>query len=154
MGSSRSKLLLSLVAILLAGAGYTLRPDEAHSNADGTGQPISGCKVTDGDTIRCGDERIRLLGIDAPELKGHCREGRKCAPGDGIASKQSLASALVGKLRIERIDTDHYGRTIALVSGAKGDLSCWQLEQHQAIYRRDWDNRRRLATACPTSAPS
>ncbi|MGC1270186.1 MAG: hypothetical protein WA842_06275 [Croceibacterium sp.] len=36
------------------------------------------CSVTDGDTIRCGDERIRLLGIDAPEMGGRCREGRVC----------------------------------------------------------------------------
>lgn len=153
MGRSRSKLLLSLVAVLLAGAGYTLSPDEARSEADGAGESISGVQG-DGDTIRCGDERIRLLGIDAPELKGHCRKGRKCAPGNGLASKESLHFALVGKLRIDRIDTDRYGRTIALVSGAKGDLSCWQLEQHQAMYRQGWDNGNRLATICPSSGRS
>jgi len=27
------------------------------------------CIVTDGDTIRCGDERIRLLAIDAQEME-------------------------------------------------------------------------------------
>lgn len=29
----------------------------------------------DGDTLRCGRERIRLLGTDAPELPGHCQRG-------------------------------------------------------------------------------
>ena len=31
------------------------------------------CTVVDGDPLRCGSERVRLLGIDAPELPGHCR---------------------------------------------------------------------------------
>lgn len=148
MGRSRSKLLLSLIAVLSVGAGYTLRPGEAHSNASGAGEPIAGCRVTDGDTIRCGDERIRLLGIDAPELSGHCRRGRVCAPGDPMASKESLRNALTGQLRIQRVSTDRYGRTIALVSGGKGDLSCWQLQRRQATYRADWDNAARLRAAC------
>lgn len=39
---------------------------------DGT---VSGCTLTDGDTIRCIGERIRLLGIDTPELPSHCWMG-------------------------------------------------------------------------------
>jgi endonuclease YncB( thermonuclease family) len=31
---------------------------------------ISSCHAIDGDTLRCGEERIRLVGIDAPELPG------------------------------------------------------------------------------------
>ena len=31
-------------------------------------------KVTDGDSFRYGDERIRLFGIDAPELKQLCKD--------------------------------------------------------------------------------
>ena len=44
------------------------------------------CTVTDGDTIRCGDERIRLLAIDAPEMGGRCRKGRQCVAGSPLAS--------------------------------------------------------------------
>lgn len=36
------------------------------------GEPIYGCRAVDGDTLRCGQERVRLLGIDAPEMPGHC----------------------------------------------------------------------------------
>lgn len=108
------------------------------------------CTATDGDTIRCGDERIRLLGIDAPETAGHCREGRTCAPGDPIASKESLRIALAqGALQIRRIGQDRYGRTLALVSAAGMDLSCHQLAQGQAVYVERWDNRRALARTCP-----
>lgn len=110
---------------------------------------LSGCSVTDGDTIRCDGERIRLLGIDAPELPGHCRSGRQCAPGDPYASTASLEAGLSGELTIERVGEDHYGRTLALVAGVKGDLSCWQLGQHQVIYKAKWDNGLRVARTCP-----
>lgn len=112
---------------------------------------VSTCQAVDGDTLRCKGERIRLLGIDAPE-KGKCRPGRNCAPGDPRASQRSLAAALTGKLRIQRVGTDRYGRTLAMVRGAKGDLSCWQLKQRQAIYRRDWDKGLRVFKTCPAAA--
>jgi len=86
--------------------------------------------VIDGDTLRCGDERVRLLGIDAPELPGHCQQGRHCAPGDPLASTRSLRAALLlGPIVIRRIGTDRYGRTLALVNAGRTDLSCWQLLQ-------------------------
>lgn len=109
--------------------------------------PLSGCRVVDGDTLRCGDERIRLLGIDAPE-KGRCQPGRRCAPGDPIASEDSLRAAAAGPLTITRVGRDRYGRTLALVSGPRGDLACHQLRAGHAIYRTDWDNGRRLAAIC------
>ena len=31
------------------------------------------CVAIDSDTLRCGQERVRLIGIDASELAGHCR---------------------------------------------------------------------------------
>jgi endonuclease YncB( thermonuclease family) len=37
----------------------------------------------DGDTLRCGDTRIRLLGMDAPEM-GACLRWRTCIPGDDL----------------------------------------------------------------------
>ena len=110
---------------------------------------LSSCTVTDGDTIRCGSERIRLLGIDAPELKGHCRRGRRCAPGDGKASKASLARTMArGPISIRRAAKDRYGRTLALVSAHGVDLSCAQLKAGRAIYKPLWDNGGRLKAIC------
>jgi micrococcal nuclease len=118
------------------------------------------CAAVDGDTLRCAPtplfpkgERIRLLGIDAPEMRGHCRKGRRCAPGDPHASAASLASALRnGAATIERIGSDRYGRTLAMVRVGGQDLSCWQLSRGKAIYRPDWDNGRRVASRCPDAA--
>ncbi|THG37793.1 thermonuclease family protein [Sphingomonas olei] len=123
----------------------------ASSSPNAYEEPLSGCTVTDGDTIRCGSERIRLLAIDTPELPGHCRKGRNCAPGDPYAATASLEAALTGNLTINRVGEDHYGRTLARVAGAKGDLSCWQLERGHAIYKPDWDNGMRVARTCSGS---
>ena len=110
--------------------------------------PLRNCRAVDGDTLRCGRERIRLLGIDAPEMPGHCQRGRRCVPGDPFASRASLAKAINGSLVIERVGADRYGRTLGLVRGQVGDLSCWQLRTRQARYRGDWDDGRALARRC------
>ena len=107
------------------------------------------CTATDGDTIRCGDLRIRLSGIDAPEMPGHCRRGRNCAPGDPIASRRSLANALRrGPITFRQLSSDRYGRVVGIVYAANVNLSCWQLGAQQAIYRRDWDRGRYVGAEC------
>lgn len=111
--------------------------------------PQASCIVVDGDTLRCGSERVRLLGIDAPELPGHCQAGRNCAPGDPYASTESLRSALeLGPVTIRRVGKDRYGRTLALVSAGSTDLSCWQVSHRQAIYKPAWDTGGQLARIC------
>lgn len=115
---------------------------------------VSGCTVTDGDTIRCGSERIRLLGIDAPELHGCYPRGRHCAPGDPIASRDNLRRLLAsGPVRIERVTTDRYGRTVAVVMAGRVNTSCAQLAGGYAIYRDDWDNGNLVAEACRPGEP-
>lgn len=152
---SNGKTRLAVAAVLLLSIGAMQAINGEPSDASAAlpqRDTVSDCSVTDGDTIRCGGERIRLLGIDAPELPGHCRPGRTCAPGDPIASAQSLAGAMASTITIKRVGTDRYGRTLALVGGPSGDLSCWQLEHAQAIYRRDWDSGFRVERECPAAA--
>lgn len=104
--------------------------------------------VVDGDTLRCGSERVRLLGIDAPEL-GRCPRWRVCVWGDGQASKQSLREALrLGPVRYRPVTMDRYGRQVAVVWAGRVNLSCWQLQQRQAIYKPKWDNGRLIERAC------
>ncbi|MBP2159583.1 MULTISPECIES: thermonuclease family protein [Asticcacaulis] len=105
--------------------------------------------ATDGDSIRCGDERIRLLAIDAPEM-GPCQpKGRVCVPGDPIRSRDSLAKAIsFGTVEIERVGKDRYGRTLAIVTSVVGNLSCHQVATGNAIYVRKWDKSDAIRTAC------
>ena len=94
----------------------------------------------DGDTLRCGRERIRLLGIDAPELPGHCRRGRKCVQGDPVASRAALAAAIAhGPATIERRSRDRYGRTLARVRVNGVDLSAHMVRTGMAVRVPRWE---------------
>lgn len=117
-------------------------------------EPAMGpCTVIDGDTIRCGTEKIRLLGIDAPEMPGHCRAGRVCVTGDPFASRSSLSAGLAGRqITLRRFAPDRYGRTLAIVLADGENLSCRQVEKGMAVYKRGWDNGRQVARDCPTIA--
>lgn len=110
---------------------------------------VSGCVAIDGDTLRCDGQRIRLLGIDAPEMPGHCRKGRDCAPGDPYASTASLKALLRGKVDVQPVITDRYGRTVAVVRADGVNLSCAQLKAGAAVYVRKWDNGGLVAKECP-----
>lgn len=102
--------------------------------------PMKTCTITDGDTIRCGDERIRLLAIDAPEISP-CRKGRVCVSGDGQASKRALEQMVRGKaLRIERHGKDRYGRTLAYVWAGRVNLSCAMVQAGQAVWVEGWNS--------------
>ncbi|WP_200888824.1 hypothetical protein, partial [Staphylococcus aureus] len=65
---------------------------------------LAGCSVTDGDTIRCGDERIRFLGVDAPDdpSNSRCRPvpkpGAICDRQRAEASKEALQRTMTGPL--------------------------------------------------------
>lgn len=110
-------------------------PIELHG-FDGAQFDCSGATVTDGDTLRCGDRRVRLAGIDAPELPGHCRRGRQCVEGDPYASASNLEQLISSNpLSCIAIDTDAYGRTVAFCASGSVDLSCAQLASGNAIQR-------------------
>ncbi|WP_229664632.1 thermonuclease family protein [Sphingomonas metalli] len=69
--------------------------------------------VVDGDTLRVGSERVRLFGVDAPELSQICdAEGAKVACGRRAA--QWLRSRVQGHtLQCSAVDKDRYGRLVA-----------------------------------------
>lgn len=107
------------------------------------------CLAADGDTLRCGKDRYRLLGIDAPEM-GHCRKGRTCVPGDPLSSKAGLAKLIRGRqVRLEIVGRDRYERGLVLASVGGIDLSCAQIRAGRAAYIAKWDNGRRVARMCP-----
>ena len=108
---------------------------------------LASCFAVDGDTLRCDGERIRLLGIDAPEIHG-CRQGRVCVPGDGQASKRSLEAMMGGRISVQRVGQDRYGRTLAQVYVGGVNVACEQIRRGLAEYKPAWDNGGRLAADC------
>ncbi len=83
------------------------------------------CTAYDGDTLRCGRERVRLSNIDAPELRGspRCHRSRYgknpswCDYALGLRSRNALRAFIrSGNLTVHRQGRDHYGRTLARVT--------------------------------------
>ncbi len=110
--------------------------------------PPGACRAIDGDTLACGRERVRLTGIDAPEMPGHCRRGRACAPGDPFASQRSLAGLMRGKgLTLLRLGTGRCGRTLAQGEAGGVNLACARLASAHALYKPQWDAGARGARA-------
>ena len=79
--------------------------------------------VHDGDTIRCGRERVRVANIDAPELPGSpkCQDRRVsyawCDYRAGEAARVALVRLVSrGRVMITRLGTAAYGRTLATIS--------------------------------------
>ena len=92
--------------------------------------------VHDGDTIRCGREKVRIANIDAPELPDSpkCHDRRAsyawCDYRAGEASRAALVRLLSrGRVMIERLGTDPYGRTLATVSVGGVDASDYLISQ-------------------------
>ena len=83
--------------------------------------------VTDGDTLRAGDLRLRLWGIDAAEAH---------RPGGPEATAAMLGLVAGHPLACEDLGLDRYGRTVARCFLADGtDLACAMVAAGQA---RDW----------------
>jgi micrococcal nuclease len=77
----RSWLLLALLLILWAWLEWRDRLGEAPVKSERVAERFTLCGrggahgcVVDGDSFRLGDRKIRIQGIDAPEVKGSCPE--------------------------------------------------------------------------------
>ncbi|MEI4470029.1 thermonuclease family protein [Frigidibacter sp. MR17.24] len=97
-----------------------------------TGRP----QVHDGDTLRLGGERIRLFGIDAPELAQSCTnaEGRDWDCGGW--SRHHLAALAGREIRCEGIERDRYDRLVARCFRRGRDLGAQMVEDGAAFAYR------------------
>ena len=71
-------------------------------------------KVTDGDSLRSGQLRIRIFGIDAPELEQQCHDKKGKLWPCGIVARDSLASLINDQeyLFCHIKDVDYFGRMV------------------------------------------
>ena len=106
------------------------------------------CAAIDGDTLRCGEMRVRLSGVDAAELPGHCRQERDCAPGDPVKHREALSDFVGHPVFITPLKIDRYRRTVALVTDRNGlNASCAAIASG-ARYVMRWDEGLHVAKAC------
>ena len=94
-------------------------------------------RIIDGDTIRIGNKRIRLHGIDAPEARQTC-----AANGKQWRCGQEATNALVRivgehQVSCSQRDRDRYGRIVAVCRAGAVDLNAWMVGEGWAVaYRR------------------
>lgn len=124
--------ILALLAVFGAFA-YASGPTETF--------PAQACRAVDGDTIKCGRERIRISNIDTPELGSHAR----CAAEAELAERakrftaERLAARPIELSRDVKRPLDRYGRTLATVRSDGVDLGESLIAAGLA---RRWDGRR------------
>ena len=124
------KQTILLTALLISGP--------AHSDV------ISGlAKVTDGDTIRIKSERIRLHGIDAPELQQQCGteagELYQCGRSAAEKLRETIGNQPVDCQFLER---DRYNRIIGTCFNATGkNIQSWMVEEGWAVAYRRYSTR-------------
>ena len=99
---------------------------------------ISGsARVIDGDTLMVGSKRVRLFGIDAPELDQRCRAAGRSWP-CGREATRALAGRIDGlPIACDERTRDDYGRSVAVCRRGGADLNRWMVAQGWALaYRR------------------
>lgn len=103
------------------------------------GAPVSGrARAVDGDTLRLGRERVRLLGIDAPEIAQTCRRDGRRWP-CGVAARTAMARLVQrGTTRCAPRGRDRYGRLLAVCRTAGADLSASMAAAGLAVSRGDY----------------
>jgi len=122
---NRSVLLLGLFALagallepsIISPAGpLATRPERISATFTRCGRGSSMACVVDGDTLRLGQRRIRLIGIDAPELYGASCPAERAAGERATDRLMALVNAgefdLVGHRFYQR---DSHGRDLRLV---------------------------------------
>ena len=71
-------------------------------------------RVTDGDSLRRGNQRIRLFGIDAPELAQECLDAKGEPYACGQSAKRALQELISGaEISCNVIERDKYRRDVA-----------------------------------------
>lgn len=94
--------------------------------------------VVDGDTLRVGAERVRLQGVDAPELSQRCGPAPKSIP-CGLLAANWLRARLDGR-RVEctEVDRDRYQRRVAVCRLGRTDVGAAIVEAGWATAYRQY----------------
>jgi endonuclease YncB( thermonuclease family) len=130
-GSGLSSLFLAL--ILAAAAWFLLKP---------SGRSLEGrAYAVDGDTIRINDNRLRLKGMDAPELRQSCHRS-----GQPYLCGETARNALVGMILHQHVECrssgrDRYKRLLVRCMAGGRDINARMVEEGWAVsYGRDYES--------------
>ena len=102
--------------------------------------------VSDGDSITMGGQRIRLVGIDAPEYSQTCMKEGASYP-CGRLAREALARLAKsgGRVECSGWERDRYGRLLAVCRSGSVELNRRQVEDGWAVAYGDYADAEALA---------
>ena len=103
---------IGVVAALVVAFVWNARQDDISGAAE----------ARDGDSLVIAGERVRIFGIDAPELDQDCLDRRGATYACGRLSQRHLARLAKGDVRCDPVEQDRYGRTVAICRAGDVDL--------------------------------
>ena len=135
-----SRFLFVCFAVVLAGVSFL--PTTTHAATYDLSGRVHITKVSDGDSLRSGNLRIRLFGIDAPELKQQCTDQNGVLWGCGIAAQRQLNSLINtnSDLQCSLRDVDRYGRLIMQCFDGATDIGAAMVRSGHALAYRHFSD--------------
>lgn len=123
--------LTALVAITLAPSQPSSHKTAARALAP------SRVAVVDGDTLRVDGKRVRLWGIDAPELEQACHDKTGAAYLCGVMAREALTAMIAGvQISCTQFDRDRYGRAVDVCTAEPVTLHDFDIGD--AMVRAGW----------------
>lgn len=133
-------MLLAVIALALVLVGLWRMPEARPATPkarEAEASEVQGrASVIDGDTIRIGDVRIRLSGVDAPESRQLCTDLRGASYRCGAVAADALDDFLAASrpTRCRVLSHDRYGRAVGDCARADGaDVSAWLVRNGYAV---------------------
>eukprot|EP00241_Pyramimonas_parkeae_P006690 CAMPEP_0114260484 /NCGR_PEP_ID=MMETSP0058-20121206/20519_1 /TAXON_ID=36894 /ORGANISM="Pyramimonas parkeae, CCMP726" /LENGTH=319 /DNA_ID=CAMNT_0001375737 /DNA_START=156 /DNA_END=1112 /DNA_ORIENTATION=+ len=124
--------LVGIVAVWLIAGGSAVASSDVLSGT---------FRVVDGDTLKMGDERVRLYGVDAPESKQMCTTNQGKEYACGVVSTQQLEQHIGNqKVSCAVKNKDQYGRNVAVCSAGGEDLNRWMVQNGLAVAYREFSS--------------
>lgn len=129
-----------LVTAIVVASVLALMPPQPQAGTRAlTGKVV---RVADGDTLtvatRDGTRKVRLYGIDAPEVRHERTPGQQ----GGAEARQALKSLTLGRtVRVDIVEIDTHGRTVGVVFEAGVNINLAMVRAGWA-----WAYRRYLST--------
>ena len=131
--------LIMLIAIVVVAIGWLTKYSEDSIMGSAT--------VLDGDSLKISDNKIRLMGIDAPEYDQKCKTKSGDEYACGIKSRKHLMEIVSGEnVECKSWNKDKYDRLLAVCYVNEQDINALMVEAGWALAYGDYEGQELTAS--------